>query len=99
MDIIELQNDYILELHSETGHEFQRVYEYRNLMKKWIVDQLRMENITFCNLRIPSIVSELETTVNKTPPMDDFNAKLDGIFPIKVIVNIEKKFKYYLSCS
>ena len=81
MDIIDLQNDYILELHNETGHEFQRVYEYRNLMKKWIVDQWRMDENTLYNPSIPSIVSGLETTENKTHLMDDCKAKIDGIFP------------------
>ena len=78
-DIIDLQNDYILELHKDTGHEFQNFYEYRNLLKKWIVDKFEKNLYTFRDQNFKSVVSGVESTVNKTPFMDNFDDTMEGI--------------------
>ena len=79
LDIIDLQNDYICGLHNETGHKFKKFYDYRDLLKKWIDDKFNKDLYTFRNQSFKSVVTGVESTVNKTLFMDNFDDTMEGI--------------------
>jgi len=79
LDIIDLQNDYVLELHKEAEHEFKNFFEYRNLMKKWIDDKVNKNLFTFRNQTFKSVVTGTQSTSNKTPFMENFDDSMEGI--------------------
>ena len=80
LDIIDLQNDYICGLHNETGHAFKRFYYYRDLLKKWIDDKFNKDLYTFRNQSFKSVVTGVESTVNKTLFMDNFDDSMEGSY-------------------
>ena len=79
LDIIDLQNDYILELHEDSGHELYNFFEYRNLMKKWIEDKVTKNLYTFRDQTFKSVVTGIESTKNRTPFMENFDDSMEGI--------------------
>ena len=64
-DIIDLQNDYVLELQKESGHEFEKFYGYRDVMKKWVEDKVHKDLYTFRDQIFTSIVTGIESPKNK----------------------------------
>ena len=79
LDIIDLQNDYVLELHKEAEHEFKKFFEYRHLMRKWIDDKVNKNLYTFRNQTFKSVVTGTESTSNLTPFMENFDDSMEGI--------------------
>jgi len=73
LDIIDLQNDYVLDLHKEAEHEFKNFFEARNLMKKWIDDKVNKNLFTFRNQTFKSIVTGTQSTSNRIPFMENFD--------------------------
>jgi len=66
-------------LHNETGHTFKKFYDYRDLLKKWIDDKFNKDLYTFRNQSFKSVVTGVESTVNKTLFMDNFDDTMEGI--------------------
>ena len=78
-DLIDLQNDYVLELHKEAEHEFKNFFEYRNLMKKWIDDKVNKNLFTFRNQTFKSVVTGTQSTSNRIPFMENLDDSMEGI--------------------
>ena len=79
LDIIDLQNDYVLDLHKDAEHEFKNFFGYRNLMKKWIDDKVNKNLFTFRNQTFKSVVTGTQSTSNRTPFMENFDDSMEGI--------------------
>ena len=78
-DLIDLQNDYVLELHKEAEHAFKNFFEYRNLMKKWIDDKVNKNLFTFRNQTFKSVVTGTQSTSNRIPFMENLDDSMEGI--------------------
>ena len=72
-DIVDLQNDYVLDLQKEAGHEFGKFYGYRDVMKKWLDDKVNKDLYTFRDQIFTSVITGIESPRNKTKFMDNLD--------------------------
>ena len=79
VDIIDLQNDYVLELQKEADHVFKNFFDYRHVMRKWIDDKVNKNLYTFRNQTFKSVVTGTQSTSNLTPFMNNFDDSMEGI--------------------
>ena len=78
-DLIDLQNDYVLDLHKESGQEFDKFFEYRHLLKKWVQDKVQKNLYTFRDQTFKSVITGNESSKNQTAFMDNFDDSIAGI--------------------
>ena len=78
-DIVDLQNDYVLELQKESGHDFEKFFGYRDVMKKWLDDKVNKDLFTFRDQIFTSVITGIESPRNKTKFIDNYDDSMAGI--------------------